>query len=74
MNRVRPLRLKDSAGRVRLSVDNRGVIDNLRINPAERRTPGHGQVEIEVEIAGIGFRDVLNVLGMYPGGPGPSRC
>jgi malonyl CoA-acyl carrier protein transacylase len=71
VNRLRPVLLEERAGRVRLSVDQRGEIDNLRIEPAERRTPGRGQVEIEVAVAGMGFRDVLNVLGMYPGDPGP---
>jgi NADPH:quinone reductase-like Zn-dependent oxidoreductase len=28
-------------------------------------------VEVEVKAVGINFRDVLNVLGMYPGDPGP---
>jgi NADPH:quinone reductase-like Zn-dependent oxidoreductase len=30
-----------------------------------------GWVEIAVKAVGINFRDVLNVLGMYPGDPGP---
>jgi NADPH:quinone reductase-like Zn-dependent oxidoreductase len=30
-----------------------------------------GWVEISVKAVGINFRDVLNVLGMYPGDPGP---
>ena len=32
--------------------------------------PGAGQVQIRVEAAGLNFRDVLNVLGLYPGDPG----
>ena len=44
--------------------------------PLGGSAPGPGQVEIQVDCAGIGFRDVLNVLGMYPGDPGPlgSEC
>jgi NADPH:quinone reductase-like Zn-dependent oxidoreductase len=29
-----------------------------------------GWVEVQVKAVGINFRDVLNVLGMYPGDPG----
>ena len=32
--------------------------------------PSAGQVQIRVEAAGLNFRDVLNVLGLYPGDPG----
>ena len=32
-----------------------------------RRAPGPGEVEIEVHAGGLNFRDVLNVLDMYPG-------
>ena len=71
VRRVKPARLEPPAERLRLSVDSRGLIDNLRIERAIRKTPGPGQVEIEIEVAAIGFRDVLNVLGMYPGDPGP---
>ena len=30
-----------------------------------------GQVELRVRAVGLNFRDVLNVLGQYPGDPGP---
>jgi acyl transferase domain-containing protein/acyl carrier protein len=32
---------------------------------------GSGKVVLSVRAVGINFRDVLNVLGMYPGDPGP---
>jgi hypothetical protein len=32
--------------------------------------PGQGEVLLYVKAVGINFRDVLNVLGMYPGDPG----
>jgi acyl transferase domain-containing protein/acyl carrier protein len=32
---------------------------------------GSGKVILSVRAVGINFRDVLNVLGMYPGDPGP---
>jgi NADPH:quinone reductase-like Zn-dependent oxidoreductase len=33
--------------------------------------PDDGYVQVRVEAAGLNFRDVLNVLGLYPGDPGP---
>jgi acyl transferase domain-containing protein/SAM-dependent methyltransferase len=55
----------------RLSAGARGSLDALRLEPCERRAPGPGEVEIEVAATGLNFKDVLNVLGMYPGDPGP---
>jgi acyl transferase domain-containing protein/NADPH:quinone reductase-like Zn-dependent oxidoreductase/acyl carrier protein len=46
------------------------TLDDLRWAPAARRTPGVGEVEIEVATAGINFRDVMNLLGVYPGDGG----
>ena len=48
----------------------RGAIDNLRLVETEVLPPAAGQVQIRVEAAGLNFRDVLNVLGLYPGDPG----
>ncbi len=31
---------------------------------------GPGEVAVAVKAVGLNFRDVLNVLGMYPGDPG----
>ncbi len=36
-----------------------------------RQRPGPGQIEIRVRATGLNFRDVLNVLDLYPGDPGP---
>lgn len=55
----------------RLAPANRGALDELGLQPLERRAPGAGEVEIAVEATGLNFKDVLNVLGMYPGDPGP---
>ncbi|MCA9987416.1 MAG: polyketide synthase dehydratase domain-containing protein, partial [Anaerolineales bacterium] len=54
-----------------LTFASRGTLENLEIQPVGRPTPGPGQVEIKVRAAGLNFRDVLNVLDMYPGDPGP---
>ncbi|MDA4110886.1 type I polyketide synthase [Mycolicibacterium holsaticum] len=48
----------------------RGAIDNLRLIEIDVPPPPAGQVQIRVEAAGLNFRDVLNVLGLYPGDPG----
>ena len=49
----------------------RGAIDNLRLTEDEVSAPDEGYVQVRVEAAGLNFRDVLNVLGLYPGDPGP---
>ncbi|MEE8525458.1 MAG: polyketide synthase dehydratase domain-containing protein, partial [Thermoanaerobaculia bacterium] len=64
-------RLELPDGPFRLEISDRGTLDNLAFQPASRRSPGSGEVEIRVRAAGLNFRDVLNVLGMYPGDPGP---
>ncbi|WP_414170862.1 type I polyketide synthase [Streptoverticillium reticulum] len=56
----------------RLDSSAKGSLDNLELAPCpeilEPLTPG--QVRIQVEAAGVNFRDVLNALGMYPGEAG----
>ncbi|MDP1794035.1 MAG: amino acid adenylation domain-containing protein, partial [Acidimicrobiales bacterium] len=54
----------------RLVLGQRGSLDALSFEAGEPAAPGAGEVEIEVRATGINFRDVLNVLGMYPGNPG----
>ena len=54
-----------------LEIGERGVLDRLELRPAERRAPGPGEVELRVKAAGLNFRDVLNVLGVYEGDAGP---
>ena len=44
-----------------------GTLDQLVFQPITRRSPGFAQVEIEVYATGLGFRDVLLALDMYPG-------
>jgi acyl transferase domain-containing protein/acyl carrier protein len=52
---------------VELAVTQSGVLDGVSLRPAARNAPGPGEVEIRVLASGLNFRDVLNVLGMYPG-------
>ena len=49
----------------------RGAISNLVPLPYTPRKLATGSVEVSVQAVGLNFRDVLNVLGMYPGDPGP---
>lgn len=55
----------------RLVVPKSGAFEDLEFGPLARRAVGPGEVEIAVEATGLNFKDVLNVLGMYPGDPGP---
>jgi acyl transferase domain-containing protein/NADPH:quinone reductase-like Zn-dependent oxidoreductase/NADP-dependent 3-hydroxy acid dehydrogenase YdfG len=55
---------------VQLDVSQAGVLENLRWSPLERAAPGPGEVEIQVQVTGLNFRDVLCALGMYPGKTG----
>ena len=51
----------------------RGALANLKPVPlthASMTQLQHGQVLLQVHSVGLNFRDVLNVLGMYPGDPG----
>ncbi|MDG4663078.1 type I polyketide synthase [Mycobacterium sp. 236(2023)] len=54
-----------------LAPTERGAIDNLRLTEADVPAPDADYVQVRVEAAGLNFRDVLNVLGLYPGDPGP---
>lgn len=48
-----------------------GLLDSLTQVPLVRRAPGPDEVEIGVRATGLGFRDVLSALAMYPGPPQP---
>ena len=54
-----------------LTIASAGTLDGLAFRPLSRPTPGPGEVEIRVHASALNFKDVLNVLGMYPGDPGP---
>ena len=59
-------------GAVRLSFHSRGAVRNLYLEPQPSLTIGDGfDVVLSVRAVGLNFRDVLNVLGEYPGDPGP---
>ncbi|MEW5983052.1 MAG: SDR family NAD(P)-dependent oxidoreductase [Acidobacteriota bacterium] len=70
-----PFALPNAPG-FRLAIAERGTIENLQLQPAARRQPGPREVEIQVTAAGLNFRDLLNVLDLYPGDAGQpgSEC
>ncbi|WP_168188772.1 non-ribosomal peptide synthetase/type I polyketide synthase [Thermoflavimicrobium daqui] len=53
-----------------LVIKERGEIDKLEFVTTQWEEVGPNEVEIEVEAAGLNFRDVLDSLGMYPGDAG----
>ena len=55
------------ATRYALRVGNRGTIDCARLEYELRPVVGGDEIEIEVRATGLNFRDVLNLLGRYPG-------
>ncbi|MFI9234943.1 type I polyketide synthase [Streptomyces sp. NPDC053079] len=65
-----PLTVPDPAQPWRLDIPEKGTVDNLALVSCPDVTGPlePGQVRLEVRAAGLNFRDVLNALGMYPGG------
>ncbi|MFK0246499.1 SDR family NAD(P)-dependent oxidoreductase [Amycolatopsis azurea] len=58
----------------RLDKSGEGTVENLTLEPIDEPDLGPDDVRIAVRAAGLNFRDVLNVLGMYPGEAGPLGC
>jgi NADPH:quinone reductase-like Zn-dependent oxidoreductase/acyl carrier protein len=54
-----------------LGFDTPGVLDRLRLAATTRTICAIGQAEVAIHASGLNFRDVLNVLGLYPGEAGP---
>ncbi len=54
------------SGAFALDFEPRGGLDSLYLREAARLTPAADEVEIEVEAAGLNFRDVLWTMGMLP--------
>ncbi len=53
-----------------MDVGRRGRLDGVALIPEEPRALRAGEVRVAVRAAGVNFRDVLNVLGTYPGDAG----
>ena len=60
-----------AAGHVRLHFHSRGAISNLFLETQPILPLRDGDVVVRMRSVGLNFRDVLNVLGEYPGDPGP---
>ena len=60
-----------TGGLVRLVAGAGHVIEELKLSPLEAASPGPNDIEIEVAATGLNFRDVLNAIGLAPGGPMP---
>ncbi|MDG9715513.1 type I polyketide synthase [Streptomyces sp. DH24] len=54
----------------RLDIVAQGRLDGIAFVPEQPRPLAPGQVRVAIRAAGVNFRDVLNVLGMYPGDAG----
>lgn len=63
---VRPVRY--GVDRFRLRAGRLGEPDRLELAITAPVAPGPGEVEIQVQAAGLNFRDVLTVMGLLPGG------
>jgi 8-amino-7-oxononanoate synthase len=59
-----PLQRPESSAAFQLKISSYGILENLMLAPMSRRAPGRGEVELQVDAAGLNFRDVLNALGM----------
>ena len=57
----------DPAVPLRLESRERGHLDTLRFAPFALPPCGRGEVVIDVQAAGMNFRDVLKALALYPG-------
>ncbi len=48
----------------RADVTERGIVDNLTFRSCFPCVPKQGEVEIEVEAAGLNFKDIMNTMGL----------
>ncbi|MBD2252773.1 type I polyketide synthase [Nostoc parmelioides] len=69
-----PLREKNNSLMQRLTIQQRGTLENLTFQTVNRTPPNPGEIEIRVQATGLNFRDVLNALDLYPGEPGMLGC
>nr|XP_027193935.1 uncharacterized protein LOC113788670 [Dermatophagoides pteronyssinus] len=73
--RLVPIEAKPS-GMLEVLMKERGEISNLKLSPYSsimRVNPAANLVEVRIRAVSLNFRDVLNVLDLYPGDPG-SLC
>ena len=60
-----------SEGNFRLAKAADRTLESLHFEPLSLGELGSGEVQLEIQAAGLNFRDVLDALGMYPGDIGP---
>jgi myxalamid-type polyketide synthase MxaB len=64
--------LSDPSKILQLTIPVKGLVDNLTYAEIQRPQITADQIEVQSVAAGMNFRDLLNVLDMYPGdNPGP---
>jgi hypothetical protein len=71
--RLLPASAGESSEQLRLLPSPRGSLSALRASPfrAAEAASARALAEVRVVAVGLNFRDVLNVLGLYPGDAGP---
>ncbi|BAB74378.1 hypothetical protein DSM107007_52650 [Nostoc sp. PCC 7120 = FACHB-418] len=69
-----PLREKNNSLMQRLTIPQRGTLENLTFQTVNRTSPNPGEIEIRIQATGLNFRDILNALDLYPGEPGMLGC
>ena len=62
----------DDTTSYRIGVGSPGALDKVEILESRRTPPESKEIEVRVEAAGINFRDLMKVLGTYPGAPANS--
>jgi acyl transferase domain-containing protein/acyl carrier protein len=65
-----PVNAIEASGPVQLEIGAGGDFQQLHLAPQEIEAPGPGDVQLRILATALNFRDVLNVLGMYPGDAG----
>ena len=65
VRRLKPATLEAERSRS-WQLERRGSIEGLRFSETPLRKPGPAEVTVDVRASGVNFRDVLNVLGLYP--------
>ncbi|MCB0183410.1 MAG: SDR family NAD(P)-dependent oxidoreductase, partial [Caldilineaceae bacterium] len=65
-------RLALPSGPYQLTLSGQGTLDGLAFTPATRHAPAVDEIEVQVMATGLNFRDLLNVLDLYPGEPSAS--
>jgi acyl transferase domain-containing protein/acyl carrier protein len=69
VSRVRaglPAKAAAPSGQARLAVGHPGLLNSLYFQPADKPSPGPGEVAISVRASALNFRDVMWAMGLLP--------